>query len=151
MFSPIKSEAGSFARYGLGVFDSADYGRASVKTVSFGYQEKIFGSIYKQFEAGLWTDSSGHGRTGSGFGSASLGLDVSPGDITLRCSGGLAAITSPDSMLGGWFQFTQDFLFGVHDRQGNLIGINYKHISSAGIYHPNMGRDFVTIQAEIPW
>ena len=67
------ARAGSFTRYGVGTFSNTDYGKTNVKFISLGYQEPIFGAIYKQLEAGLWTDKSGHGRTGSGFGSAALG------------------------------------------------------------------------------
>ena len=145
------SEAGSFARYGLGIFNSADYGRAENNYFSIGYQEDMIISIFKQYEVGFWSDSGGHGRANSGFGAVSLGVETLPGTVVLRGSCGVAAITNTDAMLGGWFQFTQDLLVGVQDHNHNTIALNYKHFSSAGIYQPDVGRDFLTVQVEIPW
>jgi hypothetical protein len=145
------SFAGSFAKYGVGILGSADYGTVATKVFSIGYEEDWFGPLIHQYELGLFSDSSGHGRSSSGFGFYSAGIEVKPGYFLVRSLWGVGLITSPDSMLGGPFQFTQDLMIGVRDDKKNAIGIVYKHISSAGIELPNKGRDFITIQLEIPW
>lgn len=143
--------AGSYGKYGLGVFESAAYSRVAVKTFSLGYEEDWFGPFIHQYEVGMFSDTSGHGRSSTGFGFMSVGVEVNPGYLVVRSLWGIGAITTPDTMLGGWFQFTQDLLLGVRDNKGNMIGLDYKHISSAGIYPINRGRDLLTVQVEIPW
>jgi hypothetical protein len=144
------AHAGSFWRYGVGIFSSADYGKVETKMFSLGYEEDWFGPFIKQYEVGVFADQGGHGRRSGGFGNFSMGVEVNPGYLVLRSTWGVGAITCPDSMLGGWFQFNQDLLVGLRDNKGNAIGLDCKHISSAGIYSPNTGRDFLTIQVEIP-
>lgn len=144
--------AGTFFKYGVGVFGSAEYGRTETKNFSVGYEEEWFGPLISQYELGVFTDSAGDvGRHSSGYGNISTGVQANPGYLVVRSMWGVGAITSPDSMLGGWFEFNQDFLLGVKDDKGNMIGLDYKHISSAGIYNPNQGRDFIMIHVEIPW
>ena len=143
--------AGSFGQYGLGVFHSSDYGKGETKSFSLGYEEDWVGPFIHQYELGVYADQGGHGRSTSGFGNMSVGVEVNPGYFVARSLWGIGAITTPDSMLGGWFQFNQDLLLGVKDDKGHIIGVDYKHISSAGIYSPNQGRDFILIHVEIPW
>jgi len=143
--------AGTFGRYGLGVFSSADYGRGETKSFSLGYEDDWFGPFIYQYEGGIFADQGGNGRSSSGFGNISVGVETNPGYLVLRSLWGVGAITTPDSMLGGWFEFNQDFLLGVKDDKGHIIGLDYKHISSAGIYNPNRGRDFILVHVEIPW
>jgi hypothetical protein len=145
------AKAGSFWRYGLGVGNSAEKSVAETKLLSFGYEEDWFGPFIKQYEVGAYFDTAGGGRTSSGFGNISMGIEVNPGYLVLRSVHGVGAITTPDSVLGGWFQFNNDITLGIKDNHHNMIGLTYKHISSAGIYKPNRGRDFVVLQAEIPW
>lgn len=145
------ASAGSFGKYGIGIFSTADYGTATAKMFSLGYEDEFVGPLISQWELGLYSDSSGHGRLSSGFGFYSIGIEVNPGYLVVRSLWGAGLITSPDSMLGGNFQFTQDLLIGLRDNRRNMIGLVYKHISSAGLEMPNKGRDFLTIQVEIPW
>lgn len=150
LISPI-CHAGTFGRYGVGVFNSSGASQTAVKSFSVGYEERWVGPIIHQYEIGMYSDPSGEDRKSSGFGFYSLGVETNPGYFVARSLWGIGAITTPDSMLGGWFNFAQDFLIGVRDDRGCIIGLNYKHISSAGIYQPNRGRDFVVIHVEIPW
>jgi hypothetical protein len=151
LFMSVSANAGSFGKYGLGIANTAEYGSGTVKNFSLGYNEPWYGPFIQQYEVGLFADNAGHDRRSSGYAFYSLGVEVDLQPLVLRSLWGLGGITSPDSMLGGWFQFTQDLLVGLRDRRGNMIGLVYKHISSAGIYSPNRGRDFLTIQVEIPW
>lgn len=151
LFVSNSATAGSFGRYGVGIFNSAEKSRSETKIFSVGYEEEFFGPFIKQYELGLWVDTAGNGRKSSGFGSFSLGVEINPGYLVMRSLWGVGAITHPDTILGGHFQFNQDLFIGVRDNKRRMIGLNYKHISSAGIYNPNKGRDFLTIQVEIPW
>lgn len=151
LIASTTAQAGSFGKYGVGVLSTADYGQAASKIFSLGYEDEFFGPLISQWELGVFSDSSGHGRLSSGFGFYSIGVEVNPGYLVVRSLWGAGLITCPDSMLGGNFQFTQDLLIGVRDNRRNMIGLVYKHISSAGLELPNKGRDFLTIQVEIPW
>ena len=55
---------------------------------------------------------------------------------------GVGLISRPDSQLGGHFQIFHDVNFGF-SQGGWGLGLGFKHISSAGIYSPNKGRDFL--------
>ena len=145
------TNAGTFARYGVGVFRSQDYSSTAVKSFSLGYTDKILGPIIYQYEGGYFGDSSGYGRNGGGFGNVGLGVEADPGYFVLRSTWGLGLITTPDSMLGGPFQFNHDFLLGVRGDNGALIGLDLKHMSSAGLEKPNLGRDFLLIHVELPF
>jgi len=133
LFMSVSANAGSFGKYGLGIANTAEYGSGTVKNFSLGYNEPWYGPFIQQYEVGLFADNAGHDRRSSGYAFYSLGVEVDLQPLVLRSLWGLGGITSPDSMLG------------------NMIGLVYKHISSAGIYSPNRGRDFLTIQVEIPW
>jgi hypothetical protein len=151
LLASTTAHAGSFFKYGLGVFGSAEYGAATVKYFGLGYEDRLLGPFIEQFEFGLFADTSGHDRKTSGFGFYSIGVETNPGYFVIRSLFGIGAITSPDTMLGGHFQFTEDLFLGVRDDRGCMIGLNLKHISSAGLSQPNKGRDFLVIQVEIPW
>lgn len=151
LLSPSTVYGGTMLRYGVGILGSAEYGTTETKIFSVGYEEDILGIFITQWELGLFTDQGGHGRSSSGFGNVSLGVEVNPGYFVLRSLWGIGGITTPDSMLGGLFEFNQDLFLGVRDDKNKMIGLNYKHISSAGIYSPNHGRDFITVQVEVPW
>ena len=145
------AHAGTFGKYGKGIDRTAEYGTAAVKNFSFGCNKPWYGPFMQQYELGLFADSSGHERSSSAYGFYSLGVEVAADPVVIRSLWGVGAISTPDDMLGGRFQFTQDLLLGLRDKRGNLIGVDYKHISSAGIYDPNKGRDFITIQVEVLW
>lgn len=140
-----------FSRYGIGVYNSAKYNRAEVKVISLGYQKDSKILLY-QIEGGYWSDSIiSDNRKGSFFGNLSSGIRVTPNSFYVESLWGISLISTLDSMLGGHFQFNQDLGLGVLDKKGKSIGVNYKHMSSAGLYRPNLGRDFFTIKVVIPW
>ena len=78
------AEAGTMLRYGVGILGSAEYGAASVKTLSLGVVEDWFGPLTHQYEVGAYTDASGQGRRSSGFGFYTVGVEVKPSDILAR-------------------------------------------------------------------
>jgi hypothetical protein len=140
----------SFFKYGVGVSNSAKHSRVETKILSIGRQTPLGPYLIHQVELGVWADSAGDGRTGSGFADYSVGVNVNVGRIYTQVLWGFAGITTPDAYLGGNFMFNQDLSLGVRDTRGVAVGLNYKHISSAGIFMPNIGRDFGQVRVSIP-
>lgn len=142
----------TFLGFGVGVFDSAKHSPAEVRMLSGGIRQEVYRGVYYQAQAGLWADSSGDPkRTGSGFGSLGIGMLVDLHPVEIRSGWSLVGITSPDSYLGGPFQFMGELYLGVRDSHENGIGVGYGHISSCGIYTPNIGRDTISIQLSQKW
>lgn len=137
-----------FASYGVGIFNSAVNSPTEVKLGDIGYRRDVWKGVYWQFKGGYWGDGSGDpNRSGSGFISTGPGLKIDFSPVELHTGWGLAAISSPDSYLGGRFpQFNGDLYLGVRDKNGAGVGLEYDHISSAGIISPNVGRDFMLVQ-----
>lgn len=140
-------------RYGVGVFVPNASNPAEVKLLSFALQDQ-FGSMFiHKGEIGFYGDSRADlGRRTSGYLGYSLGVRVGPQltGLYLETLWGVAAISHTDVWLGGNLQFMGDLAIGFQDRQGKCIGVAYKHISSAGIFMPNKGRDFLVIQVCVP-
>jgi hypothetical protein len=151
----LTAQAGEpFVGYGVGIFHSADYGPVSTKLFQLGYRTDLAGGFYWQNRVGYWSDSSPKetNRKNSAYASTGIGFLIDLRPIELRSGWGISGITTPDSMLGGHFpQFNGDLYIGVRDRNGNGIGVQYEHISSAGIVTPNEGRDFITLQLSTKW
>jgi hypothetical protein len=142
-----------FLGYGLGILHDADHSFSQNKYAEVGYREEIWYGIYWQNKLGYWGENSPDtSRKASFWGSSGLGLKVDLSPVEFRSGWGLAAITRPDSQLGGAFpQFNGEFYVGVRDKHDNGIGLQYEHISSAGIWKPNEGRDFITLQLSQKW
>lgn len=143
----------AFLGYGLGVFNSAKQSSGEVKAFQLGYRDDLIDGFYWQYKLGFWGDGSGDkGRSSSGYASTGPGFRVDLNPIEIRTGWGIAAITSPDSYLGGRFpQFNGELYMGVRDKHGNGIGFQYEHISSAGLVTPNQGRDLVILQMSQRW
>lgn len=138
--------------YGLGVGESAVNSMAETKVIEFSYREMVWSPLYFNYEGGMWLDDAGGGRLSSGFFSIGPGYLVDLGCFEIRNAYGLAYITQPDVYLGGSFpQFHGELYAGIRDKDGNGIGIKYNHFSSAGIYQPNVGRDFVLLELSTRW
>lgn len=137
-----------FINYGLGVGPSAVNSMIETKTVDLGYRYYLLKSVYWQNKLGYWTDNSGNpARSSSLYGSSGLGLVVHEGFVEVRSGIGLAFVTATDSYLGGTFpNFNENLGIGIRDEDGAGCGIEYNHLSSAGIYNPNIGRDFVNLE-----
>lgn len=126
-------------KYGLGAL----HGKQSAMA-SFGYQRQIHKSLAHQIEGGLWVDRF---RSNSGFASYALGMHLERGFMYGETMHGVGFITHKDSLLGGKFQFFHDLGIGVLSKDGSTFGIQLKHVSSAGIHKPNIGRNFFAIKA----
>lgn len=141
----------TYIMYGVGIGHSAEYGATETKVLGMGFRDDLFLGLHYQLEAGYFNDIVGGGRKSSGWAGLSVGVQVKAYPLTLRSMVGPAYLTTIDSYLGGHYQFNHDFFVGIHDKSGKSIGASYKHLSSAGIYQPNVGRDFVVIQVGLPW
>ena len=129
--------------YGVALPTDSDF-LTQVKTFAINYSEGH--TLRTKYEVGLYTDPRrGDGRKTSGYASASIGIRPQLKGLLVESFWGLGAITSPDTNLGGAFNFFHSISIGVIDNQYNSIAFSYKHISSAGIYSPNIGRDFITL------
>lgn len=149
LFYLTQAKADIFVKYGVGVLESAKYNIAETKHLSVGFSKTLDYFIY-QVETGVWADSrTEKGRGSSLYGGGSAGLHIGIGQLYTECLWGGVLISHTDGYLGGNFQFNQDLGIGVTNR-GAGIGLGYKHISSAGIYNPNIGRDFIYIKLIFP-
>lgn len=115
------------------------------RTLSLGYQQDSQSGAFLRLEIGWFLDISGHGK--SSFWVAPL-LGISSQTSTgfeLHLAIGPGYLQNPDERLGGHFQFSLEGGGGIlsHD---TYVGVAWKHLSSAGLEMPNMGRDFVVTQ-----
>lgn len=140
------SYASYYGSYGVQVLQKEHSGFADVKLFNIGYQTSLYKIFAQKAELGVWSDVKFPGRSSSGYGAYSVGLRIEPGSLYLESYWGLCAITHTDTMLGSNFQFKNDTGIGIEDAAGRFIGINYSHISNAGILLPNLGRDFLAIK-----
>lgn len=153
LLSTLAQADEAFVGFGVGVFNSALYHTGEVKVGQVGYRKDIFNGIYWQAKLGFFGDGSGDPtRNSSLYASTGPGLLIDLKPIEMRAGYGIAAISTPDSYLGGRFpQFQGEFYVGVRDHRGNGMGLQYEHISSAGLVTPNMGRDFLILQLSQQW
>lgn len=144
---PCRSLADSFLKYGTGVINSKES-----KMISTGFRNNLFDSLVYQYEGGIWLDYAEKGRKSSFFFDASAGIEATAGELVLRSTHGIAFISTPDVNIGGYLpNFNHDLYIGIRGKNGNSIGLNYKHISNLGLMPPNIGRDFVSIDLGVPW
>ncbi|MCX9024629.1 MAG: acyloxyacyl hydrolase [Candidatus Methanoperedens sp.] len=139
--------------YGLGVFNSAKLSAVEVKVVNLAYRYEILNGLYWQAKVGYWGDGSGNPtRKGSFYASTGLGMKLDFRPIEFRSGWSLAGISQTDGYLGGNFpQFNGEIYVGVRDKKGNGAGIKYEHISSAGYFAQNVGRDFILLEMSKLW
>jgi hypothetical protein len=137
----------TFVEAGVGIFSSGVNTLAETKLLMVGRQTEVWGPFVNRYGVGGWTDCAGNGRSDSAFFSDQIGFEVVTGTGTYASVySGPTAITATDAYLGGHFQFQEDVHLGIQDQQSNSIGVMYKHFSSAGIYTPNIGRDFMGVE-----
>ncbi len=142
---PILGDYGTInLKYGLGFLQSQ-----GSQVASLGYQSNIYKGIAHQLEVGGWPDRIGS-RSSSMYGEYSLGLRLLKPDYYLESMHGIGMISNPDALLGGRFQFFHDIGGGIRDKDGYSMGLVVKHVSSAGINKPNIGRNFIGVKLGFP-
>jgi len=147
ILSPLVCHADDvFVDAGIGAFRTAGDDAVGTKFLKLGVQEDLWEGFKQRFNGGFWLDSQGQGRSSSGFAGYQWGFEVDNDVFQSSVFAGPTLITSPDSYLGGIFQFNESLFFGIKDRFDNSIGMFYNHFSSAGIENPNKGRDFMGVE-----
>jgi hypothetical protein len=130
---------------GVGAFHSADKGLSETKMLTFGIQEDLWGPLKDRTVVGGYLDNAGNGKSGSALIAGQLGFEVNRDGLVAGIFAGPSIITTPDSLLGGYFEFTDDLHVGIQDRD-NYIGVFYRHISDAGLTSVNIGRDVIGLE-----
>lgn len=132
---------------GLGIFHSAEGGLSETKMASLGIQETLWGALKDRATLGGFVDNGGNGKSSSAFGAGQLGFEViAPSGTVASIFSGPALISSPDTLLGGYFEFMEDVRLGIVDRKDNYVGVFYRHISDAGLTQVNIGRDIIGLE-----
>lgn len=152
LLSTVAMADEGFVGYGLGVFHGADDFLGQSKYINLGYRADLGAGIYWQTKVGAWGEGGPDlTRKGGGFGSTGVGLEIDLQPIELRGGGALATITTPDSQLGGYFQFNENMAVGLRDKRGAGIAVEYDHISCGSLCSPNLGRDFIILELSEKW
>ena len=131
---------------GLGSLDTS----SSMKFLSLGIQEDLWGPLKERVSCGGWVDNSA-GASSSGFFSGQLGFEIDSGGLTGDAFFGPGSITQTDALLGGYFQFESSLELTFHDINRNGMGVFFRHFSSAGFEMPNQGRDVLGLELKFPF
>lgn len=142
------AHADSYSSFMVGVFSSGKHSTSEVKFLNIGHREPLAFGLIHQYELGGWTDTVGGGRKGSAYIAYQIGLEAGD-NVFMRVMVGPSMISLPDAYLGGPFELTEDFFIGLRGKSQHSIGFKYKHISSGGVYTPNVGRDLAGIEASL--
>jgi hypothetical protein len=138
---------GSYFKFGVGIDNSLGL----TKMIAGGYQGNLIGFFDYQLETGAFLDNS-QPQGLIGFGGASLGISAKTNSgFYAKVFTGPSLITQTDTRLSSILEFNDDIEFGLMDRRGVHIGANFKHMSNAGFWPPNIGRDFMLIKIQIPF
>lgn len=138
-FLSFSNERNINLKVGRGIANSKDGSYYAVSS-----QQKFLYVFTDQFELGAYTNSF------SGLAAYSLGIHLNKEVFYIEGLSGIGVITRTDSLLGGYFQFFHDVGMGLENSGGFCAGVGYKHISSAGISTPNLGRDYLYLKLGIP-
>lgn len=150
-FVAYKASADDYADVSLGMFSNSKPSLANVKFGQIGHREYWALGFFNQYEGGGWVQvNNGDARKSSAYVSDQVGLEAENVAV-VRVAVGPAIISTPDSYLGGIFQFHETLFLGLKGTNGNTIGFSYQHFSSAGLETPNVGRDFGGIEATVPF
>jgi len=122
------------------------YSYSDVMTLRLGYVNEVKPNVLWKFDVGYWKDDR-KGALDSFYGGPSLGLQVEPWIFLVQVFAGVNYITQRDQYLGGPFQFKEDLFLGLQEGNGS-IGLTLTHLSSAGIYKPNIGKNFLQLTAK---
>jgi hypothetical protein len=131
---------------GIGVFNSGKKSLSETKMLTIGKQEDLWGPLKSRGVVGGWLDNSGGGKTNSALVAGQIGFEVNRDGLVGGVFSGPCLISSPDVLLGGNFQFMDDLHLGIQDNENNYFGVMYRHLSSAGLSTPNIGRDIIAIE-----
>lgn len=134
---------------GVGKGILGEHGTPFERAVAIGYQFD-FGDFFVRPEAGYFEDISGQGKS-SAWAAPLLGVRaLSQVGPELHIAVGPGYLQNPDEVLGGHFQFSLEGGIGLASAdKKTYVGLAWKHLSSAGIEMPNMGRDMIVVQLRL--
>jgi hypothetical protein len=125
---------------GKGIFNETPFERVA----SLGEQFNVSDNFFLRPEVGYF-NANNIGQSSAWY-SALLGVQVNTqSGLNTHLAIGPSYLQTPDTILGGPFQFSSEIGLGLQDKVMN-IGVAFKHLSSAGIELPNSGRDFIVLQ-----
>ena len=136
----------------LSTFDTAYLSAGSDRVgqshyISAGLTDDLNGIFKSRYELGYWSDSI---NSSSLYGAYQIGLTASNDIIYADFFTGPSLITRPDNRLSSPIEFKHDVGVGVMGKNKVGIGINYSHLSNAGIRQPNLGRNAVQLKLTLP-
>lgn len=121
------------------------------KFAAIGYQNHIKNTIFDyQIEGGYFADATKGILQQTLFAGPSIGLSIENSGHYTKVFFGPSIVSHTDERLSIPFEFNADFEFGFQDSRGVGMGIGFKHMSSAGLGSPNLGRDFLYLQISLP-
>lgn len=142
---PEAARAGSpFFQFSFGT-NSNDF---STRMFAVGYEMPLWGILSHQVLLGAYIDGSQSSGV-VGFGSYEIGLDITtPSGIYTKFFIGPGLMTQTDTRISSIPEINTDMEVGLRDTKGSSIGFNYHHISNAGFFPPNLGRDFMGLKVQ---
>jgi hypothetical protein len=120
----------------------------SNKYLSLGYVDNLNDFLKNQIEIGGWNTNI-PGQKSSLYSAYQLGYRTRS-QLYLQFFTGVAAISNVDNRLSTNFEFKHDLGVGFKTLKDMGIGLDYSHVSNAGIKTPNLGRDFIQLRVEFP-
>lgn len=118
------------------------------RVIHVGYEIGLTANIFVKPEVGYFLDTQNHAASSYWVGMPLLLEVASPYGTFVRMGFGPSYIKTVDHVqLGSHLEFDIEGGIGMKDK-GLSLGLFYKHFSNAGFKQPNMGRDFITIQAQ---
>jgi len=150
LFVPFYSHGISFeASYGLGAENSLGP-TAKIKTLNLGVHNVLPKNLCYKFSTGAYWDVSRDLVSLLTFIQAGPRIEPLP-FLYFENLIGPGFISKKDDLLGSHFQFAIDLGFGFQTPGTKVaIGLNFRHISNAGIKKPNHGRNFWTLNLSVP-
>lgn len=121
---------------GTGFKDSSRY-------FSVGAAKDFNAFLKSRYEIGYWKDPV---NSSSVYGSYQIGLVATNKTLYADFFTGPSLITTPDARLSTPFEFKHDLGIGIVGKEKVRVGINYSHLSNAGIREPNRGRDSIQVK-----
>jgi len=142
--TPIRAD-NALVDFGVGVGNSS-----GSRILSVGVQEDLLTVFKVRWITGGWLDRS-NDRSSSGYVFGQMGAEIDSGSVLTSVFIGPGLITEKDDLLGGNIEFLSSLNIGLQDKNRNYLGVGYRHVSNAGLYEPNIGRDFVVLEFMCPF
>jgi hypothetical protein len=139
--------ANEYIKYGVGLNGVP----GATKSLFVGYQADITQVFMYQLEMGGYRDTN-QVQGAVGLVSASIGVNtISTSGVYMKVFFGPCFNTQGDSRISGNFQFNNDIELGIKGINSFSIGLDFKHISNAGLLSPNQGRDFLMLKLQLAY